>query len=96
MKIVNYIKMRPLKRQLFTKPCVSVEAHHYTLNQHTEVRWLSRGKVLSVVVVVVVVVVITPPLPRDGGTARTAIQVHAINLIEIRLEERWQPISNQS
>ena len=92
VKIVNYIKMRPLKRQLFTKPCVSVEAHHYTLNQHTEVRWLSRGKVLSVVVVVV----ITPPLPRDGGTARTVIQVHAINLIEIRLEERWQPISNQS
>ena len=32
----------------------------------------------------VVVVVITPPLPRDGGTARTAIQVHAVNLIEIR------------
>ena len=26
-----------------------------------------------------VVVVITPPLPRDGGTARTAIQVHAVN-----------------
>ena len=26
---------------------------------------------------VVVVVVITPPLPRDGGTTRTAIQVHA-------------------
>ena len=43
-----------------------------------------------------VVVVITPPLPRDGGTAWTAIQVHAVNLIEIRLEERWQPISNQS
>ena len=30
-----------------------------------------------------VVVVITPPLPRDGGTARTAIQVHAVNLIEL-------------
>ena len=37
---------------------------------------------------VVVVVVTTLPLPRDGGTARTAIQVHAVNLIEIRLEER--------
>ena len=36
-----------------------------------------------------VVVVITPPLPRDEGTARTAIQVHAVNLIEIRLGERW-------
>ena len=40
--------------------------------------------------------VVTPPLPRDGGTARTAIQVHAVNLIDIRLGERWQPISNQS
>ena len=45
--------------------------------------------------IVVVVVVITPPLPRDGGTARTAIQAHAVNLIGIRLGERWQPISNQ-
>ena len=29
------------------------------------------------------VVVITPPLPGDGGTAQTAIQVHAVNLIEL-------------
>ena len=35
-----------------------------------------------------VVVVITPSLPRDGGTARTAIQLHGVNLIEIRLGER--------
>ena len=47
VKIVNYIKMRPLKRQLFTKLYVSVEAQHYTLIQHTQVQWLSRGKVLS-------------------------------------------------
>ena len=38
-------------------------------------------------IVVVVVVVITPPLPWDGGTTRTAIQVHAVKLIEIRLEK---------
>ena len=42
------------------------------------------------------VVVVTPPLPWDGGTARTVKQVHAVNLIEIRLGERWQSISNQS
>ena len=40
--------------------------------------------------------VVTPALPRDGGTARTAIQVHIVNPIEIRLGERLQPISNQS
>ena len=45
---------------------------------------------------VVVVVIIIPCLPRDGGSARTAIQVHAVNLIEILLGERWQPTSNQS
>ena len=44
----------------------------------------------------VVVVVINPFLPRDGGAARSATQVHAVNLIEIRLGERWQPILNQS
>ena len=41
-------------------------------------------------------VVITPPLHRDGGTARAAIQVHGVNLIKIKLGERWQPISNHS
>ena len=46
-------------------------------------------------VATVVVDVITPSLPQDGSTARTAIQVYAVNLIEIRLEEKWQPISNQ-
>ena len=45
---------------------------------------------------VVVVIMITPALPRDGDTARTAILIHAVNLIEIRIGERWQPISNQS
>ena len=29
------------------------------------------------------VAVITPPLPLDGGKARTAIQVDAVNLIEM-------------
>ena len=38
-----------------------------------------------------VVVVITPPLSRDGGTARTAIQVHAVNLTEIGWEKDGSP-----
>ena len=46
--------------------------------------------------VVVVVVVITPPLPRDGGTARTAMKIHAVNLVKLGLGERQQPISDQS
>ena len=51
-----------------------------------------RASVFSVVVVVV----ITLFLPQHRGTARTAVQIHAVNLIDIRLVERWQPISNQS
>ena len=47
-------------------------------------------------VAVVVVVAIAPSLSRDEGTAQTAIQVHTVNRIEIRLGERWQPISIQS
>ena len=39
--------MRPLKRRLFTKLCVSMEAQHYTSIQHTQIRWLSKRKVLS-------------------------------------------------
>ena len=36
----------------------------------------------------VVVVVINPPLPRDGGTVRAAIQDYAVNPIEIRLGDQ--------
>ena len=43
VKIVNYIKMRPLKCRQFVKLCESMEADHSTLIQHTEIRWLSRG-----------------------------------------------------
>ena len=49
------------------------------------------SKLSVVVVVVVVVVVITPPLPRDGGTARTTIQIHAVNLIELGLGKDGSP-----
>ena len=38
-----------------------------------------------------IVVVITPPLLRDGGTARTAIQVHTVNLIELGYRKGRSP-----
>ena len=56
----------------------------------------SRVFILEAFFVCFFVCLFTPPLPRDGGTAQTAIRIHAVNLIEIRLEERWQPILNQS
>ena len=39
----------------------------------------------------VVVVVVTSPLPRDGGTTRKAIQVHAVNLIEFSKRKDGSP-----
>ena len=39
----------------------------------------------------VVVVVFTLTISQDGGTARTAIQVHAVNLTELGLEKNGGP-----
>ncbi|XP_071054686.1 zinc finger BED domain-containing protein 5-like [Onthophagus taurus] len=47
IKIVNYIKSRPLKSRLFKELCDSMEANYNCLLLHSEVRWLSRGRVLA-------------------------------------------------
>jgi hypothetical protein len=43
----NFINQRPLTSRMFAKLCESMQKGHVTLFQHTEVSWLSRGKVLS-------------------------------------------------
>ena len=47
IKIVNFIKSRPLQTRLFTTLCDEMGSHHKSLLFHSEVRWLSRGKVLT-------------------------------------------------
>ncbi|KAL1281206.1 hypothetical protein QQF64_000009 [Cirrhinus molitorella] len=47
VKIVNFIKARPLNSCIFRTICNEMGSEHETLLLHTEVRWLSRGKVLS-------------------------------------------------
>src|SRR5437899_3105906 len=47
VKMVNYIKSRPLKSRLFAQLCEAMDSPHRNLILHTEVRWLSRGRVLS-------------------------------------------------
>ncbi|VEN56237.1 unnamed protein product [Callosobruchus maculatus] len=46
VSVVNYTKSRPLKTRLFKQLCNSMESKYECLLVHTEVRWLSRGKVL--------------------------------------------------
>jgi len=47
VKIVNYIKSRPLNSRIFTKLCQEMGSEHEQLFLHTEVRWLSRGNVIT-------------------------------------------------
>ena len=46
-------------------------------------RTATKHNFIQISVIVIVVVVVSLPLTRDGGTASTAIQVHAVNLIEL-------------
>ncbi|XP_033960793.2 zinc finger BED domain-containing protein 5-like [Pseudochaenichthys georgianus] len=47
VKSVNFIKARPMQSRLFQVLCDEMGSEHVQLLLHTEVRWLSRGKVLS-------------------------------------------------
>ncbi|XP_072376148.1 zinc finger BED domain-containing protein 5-like [Diabrotica undecimpunctata] len=47
VQIVNYIKTRPLQSKLFSLLCKEIGSEHEHFLIHTEVRWLSRGRILT-------------------------------------------------
>ena len=47
VEIVNYIESRPIKSRLFEELCKSMDSQHVRLLMHTDVRWMSKGKVLT-------------------------------------------------
>jgi hypothetical protein len=47
VKMIHFVKARPLNSRAFSTLCNDMGSDHATLLQHTEVRWSSRGKVLT-------------------------------------------------
>ncbi|KAL4113130.1 hypothetical protein QTP88_016813 [Uroleucon formosanum] len=47
VKIVNFIKAKSLNLRIFKQLCKDMDSEHYQLLLHSEIRWLSRGKVFS-------------------------------------------------
>lgn len=47
MKIVKYVKKCVLNTPLFTALCEDLGTKHKTLLFHTEMRWLSKGNMLT-------------------------------------------------
>jgi hypothetical protein len=47
IKMVNYTKSRALKTRILKKICEEAGSRYEILVLHTEIRWLSKGKVLN-------------------------------------------------
>jgi len=47
VRIVNFIKAMALHSRLFHELCQYMDSDHQQFLLHTELRWLSHGKVLS-------------------------------------------------
>jgi hypothetical protein len=47
VKIINFIKSRPLNTRMFRQLCAQMDSEHTGLLFHSEIRWLSLGSVLK-------------------------------------------------
>jgi hypothetical protein len=46
-KMVNFTKQRPVHARMFKKLCEHLDKQHINILPHTEIQWLSRGRVLN-------------------------------------------------
>ena len=49
IKVVHYVKSSALNTRFFSKLCKDMDADYTALLYHTQVRWLSKGNMLSLV-----------------------------------------------
>ena len=46
-QVINFIKSQPLRNRLFSQLCEAMDSKYECLLYHTELCWLSKGKVLK-------------------------------------------------
>lgn len=47
VRVISFIKSRPVNTRLFHRLCESMGSEHTELLLHTDVHWLSRGRILA-------------------------------------------------
>ena len=47
VQMVNFVKTKPVRARIVEQICINMDYQHRRLLLHTDVRWLSRGKVFT-------------------------------------------------
>jgi hypothetical protein len=78
VKVVNFVKARQFNSRLLAVLCEEIQTDHTSLLLHSEVRWLSRGKVLKRLV----------ELKEEVCRFFRTLVLHCINSFQF-LDKKW-------